>query len=286
MDRSELSDPVSVGVILVSHNSEKSLSQTLAALNQQTQSADQIILVDSGSSDTHYLKLHDREGILELCFMPNIGFSAANNLGYASLDKEISYVLFLNPDVILPKNFLASAVAWMQTPGRESVGAISGPLYGWDLDHEKPTGFIDSTGIFSTWYGRWYDRAKGYPARHNPFDKLELVPALCGALMFCRKSALESVKIPPSQVFDETFFCYKEDIDLSLRLRKKGWTLCYLPNLIAYHARGWNTRRSRIPHASRVMSAENELKLHRKGYNLFKIVYSTLKVWGVKWFDL
>lgn len=287
MDRDPLSAPLKgIGVIIVTHDSEASIDQTLFALRQQTLAPLQVILIDSGSSDLGYLKHHDREGTLELCFMPNIGFAAANNLGYSSLEESLDYILFLNPDVILPKDFLEKALAWMQTAGREKVGAITGPLLGWDLEKEAPTGLIDSTGIFETGYGRFYDRAQGYQARHNPFQQLERLPAICGALMFCRKGALESVKLPHFQIFDEDFFCYKEDIDLSYRLRKKGWTLCYVPEFVAYHARGWKTKRSDMERSVRLMSAKNELKLHLKGYNPIKIIYSALKYFGVVIFDI
>lgn len=290
MDSLELSQPVEVppkvGVVIVTHDSASSISQTLFALNRQTFAASQIVLVDSGSSDTSYLKQHNREGLLELCFMPNIGFSAANNLGYSSLDPSLEYVLFLNPDTILPEDFLEKAVRWMEIEGRESVGAVSGPLLGWDLKKEAPTGLIDSTGIFSTWYGKWYDRGRGASVKQKPFTRMEEVPALCGALIFARRKALESIKIGKYQLFDEQFFCYKEDIDLSLRLRAKGWRLIVVPDFPAYHARGWSPNRKAVPRARRLMSAENELKLHLKGYNPIKIVYSFLKYMGVLLIDL
>jgi GT2 family glycosyltransferase len=290
VDSIELSQEVEgfaqVGVVIVTHNSEESIDQTLFALNQQTVLPDQVVLVDSGSSDSAYLKRHSHQGKLELCFMPNIGFSAGNNLGVSSLSPEVKYVLFLNPDVILPPEFMAKAIAWMEAPGREHVGAISGPLLGWDLAKEAPTGLIDSTGIFSTWYGKWFDRDRGASVRFKPFTHTERVPALCGALIFARKNALDSVKMGKYQVFDERFFCYKEDIDLSIRLRKKGWELAVVPELFAYHARGWNPSRKLVPRPLRVMSAENELRLHMKGMNPIKILYSLFKYIAVSVFDL
>lgn len=288
MDSIELSRSLNrnVGVVIVTHDSSSSLDQTLMALNNQSLPATQVVLVDSGSPDTAYLKKHNREGALELCFMPNIGFSAGNNLGYDSLGPDLSYVLFLNPDVILPPDFIEKAVDWISQEGREKVGALSGPLLGWDLLKEKPTGLIDSTGIFTTWYGKWYDRARGASVRSKPLKQMERVPALCGALMFCRRSALESVKLGSYQVFDEAFFCYKEDIDLSLRLRKKGWSLCIVPELFAYHARGWNLKRKLMPRSLRLMSAQNELKIHLKQFNPIKIAYSFFKCLGVVFFDL
>ena len=290
MDSLELRQPIgvgpSVGVVIVTHNSEASLDQTLASLNAQSYPAQQIVLVDSGSTDTAYVKKHNREGIIELCFMPNIGFSQGNNLGYSSLDEDIECVLFLNPDVILPPDFLEKAVSWMGAEGREKVGAITGPLYGWDIEKQKVTGLIDSYGIYSTWYGHWYDKYRGASAKLRPFKTLQRPQAICGALLFARRQALESVKLGQYQVFDETFFCYKEDIDLSIRLRAKGWELVVVPALEAFHARGWNPNRRLMPRHLRLMSAANELKLHSKGYNPIKITYSFIKYLGVLLLDL
>jgi GT2 family glycosyltransferase len=98
---------------------------------------------------------------------------------------------------------------------------------------------------------------------------------LCGALMFCRRSALEEVALRGAEVFDETFFMYKEDIDLSLRLRRKGWTMGFCGHLHCYHGRGWTSRNKMLP-IFKYLSARNELRVsmrnHAKG-----LVYSSLK---------
>lgn len=289
MVRGQLQEPLSpseVGVVIVTHNSENSIDSTLASISTQSYPPKQVVLVDSGSDSSQYLKKYDHQGALEMCFMPNIGFSSANNLGYLSLDASLEYVLFLNPDVIMPSDLIEKLIAWMSTPGREKIGACTPILLGWDLDKEKPTGLVDSTGIYTNWYGRWFDRGRGASAKHHPFKEMSFPDALCGAFMFCRRSALESVKLSSNQIFDERFFCYKEDIELSLRLKKKGWTLAYLPEFTAYHARGWNRDRSQVPHALKLMSANNELKIHLKTRNPIKIFYSYLKRFAVKYFNV
>lgn len=289
MDRTKLSsqiEKIEVGVVIVTHNSQASITQTLQALNAQTYPLKQIVLIDSGSTQSQYLKVHDHQGPLEMCLMPNIGFSAGNNLGYASLLESIQYILFLNPDVILPKDFIEKAINWITNTPNKKVGAFTGPLLGWDLEKEKPTGLIDSTGIFSTWYGKWYDRGQGLSVKYHKQKNVEAVAALCGALIFAKREALESVKIGAAQIFDPSFFCYKEDIELSLRLRKKGWQLLYVPELEAFHARGWQKERKSMSRQVRLMSAKNELKIHLKLYNPIKITYSLMKWMGVKVFNL
>jgi len=84
--------------------------------------------------------------------------------------------------------------------------------------------------------------------------KRKAIFAFDGATPIVRRSALEDVALPlrladkkrMREYFDEDFFLYKEDVDLSWRLRLYGWEIVYDPKLIAYHARssGSNAGRS------------------------------------------
>ncbi len=76
-------------------------------------------------------------------------------------------------------------------------------------------------------------------------------------------------------VFDPNFFMYKEDIDLSLRLRAKGWRLMLWPKLLCYHGRGWQGRR-RMPMNTKYLSSRNELRLCLR-YRLWGLPYTIFK---------
>jgi N-acetylglucosaminyl-diphospho-decaprenol L-rhamnosyltransferase len=271
-------------VIIVTHNSQLYLDQCLAALKQQTVQADRIIIVDSGSDEIDYLLAWKKEDNLRLFLIKeNIGFCQANNLGMAHLFPNSQYVLFLNPDAFLTPSFLEEAMAYMELPSSSRVGALTGYLLGYDIQANQPTGKIDSTGIFQKWYGRWYDRGQGSFYNH-PNGREEKIPAICGALMFCRKEALDQVTLKSYQVMDPTFYMYKEDIDLSLRLRQKGWSLLFVPHLISYHCRGWKKDRAQIPRELRLLSARNEIFLHTRLYSPY-FIYSVLKYLFVRVFN-
>ena len=279
MDRAKL--PKKIGVIVVTHNSEATIDPTLLSLSEQTFKPYETFLIDSGSTDVQYIKKYNRKMGLEICLMPNIGFSAANNLGFASLDKDLEYILFLNPDVVMPANLLNDLIEWMDQ--HPDVGAATPKLIRYDFKNGAPTNKLDSAGIASTWYGKWYDRGQGQDA--DSFNQEENVEAICGAFFLTRRKALMTVQLNKYAIFDESFFCYKEDLDLSVRMRKEGWNLVYLPQFVAYHGRGWK-KRGLVPHPIKMMSAQNELKLHLKSKNPIRITYSLLKMIGVKLFDV
>lgn len=254
-------------VIIVAYNSQNHLPWCLKALKEQTLLPSQIIVVDSGSHDSSYLmEWEDDPLVFVHRANSNIGFCQGNNLGMAFVKATMQYVLFLNPDAFLTPSFIENACAVMEEKANKKVGALSGILLGYEMQNNRPSGKIDSTGVFRTWYGRWFDRAQGEDVQLTKMSyyQREEVPALCGALMFCRLEALRSVELAPNMVMDSEFFMYKEDIDLSLRLRRQEWSLLFDPALESYHCRGWGQDRKQVSLQFRLMSARNEMRIYER----------------------
>ena len=269
-----------VHIIIVTHNSAGELPICLEHLAGQTRTIQSLIVVDSGSTDTGYLDSITRPSLLSVIKTENIAFSKANNLGLSRVGENLSgMVVFLNPDTFLPPTFIENALNVLEK--NTDAAIVSGKLLGYDPQTRKATGRIDSTGIFRRWYGRWYDRGKGEPDS-SKYDLSESVPALCGALMCCRAEALQPLG---NNVFDPDFFLYKEDIELSLRLRRKGWSLVYEPDLVAYHCRGWQANRRKMNYALRLTAARNELLLYRKHPSPY-LVWALMKYLLVRLFRL
>ena len=264
-------------VILVTYNSEPFIQKAMDALLAQTVAPSHIVIVDTGSKERGYLEKYQACATL-LFEKPQAGFCRGNNTGYQALFPRTKYVLLLNPDAFLTPCFIERAIAKMEE--HPSCGALTGQTLGFDLANDRPSGFYDTTGIFSTWYGKWYDRDQGLPV--GKALEPQKIPAICGALYFCRKKALDEVVIRGNEVFDSSFYMYKEDIDLSLRMRKKGWDLWFFPDLIAYHCRGWNPDRRKVPKSLRMCSAKNEWKLQLRQKHVPGLIYSSLKLLAVK----
>ncbi|MGW8194187.1 MAG: glycosyltransferase family 2 protein [Desulforhopalus sp.] len=270
---------IAVHIVIVTHNSARELPLCLEHLVRQSLPISSLVIVDSGSDDPRYLDSVIHPSLIAVIKVDNIGFSRANNLGYDALPSPLGgMVIFLNPDTFLPPDYLGRAVdALRANPG---AAIVSGLLLGFDPAAGKPTGRIDSAGIFRRWYGRWYDRGQGEVEKKH-YDLIEAVPAVCGALLCCRVEALLPFR---SEIFDPDFFLYKEDIELCLRLRNNGWTLIYDPHLVAYHCRGWKRRRS-IPYSQKIAAAKSELLLYKKHPSPY-IVWAFLKFLLVRFFRL
>jgi GT2 family glycosyltransferase len=192
---------IPVYVIIVTHNSKEELDICLSHLEKQTVPIKGLAIVDSGSVDPQSLdNIHPLPG-MKIFKTENVGFSRANNIGFRQIvtDRE-GMVVFMNPDTFLPPDYLAQAINVLnENPG---AAVVSGKLLGYDLKNMKPSGKIDSTGIFRHWYGRWYDRGQGLKDR-GQYELIAAPPALCGALLCCRLKALQPFN---GNVFDPDFF--------------------------------------------------------------------------------
>lgn len=275
---------ISTAVIIVSYNTQRVLEKAITSLKTQTIPPKYVLIADSGSQDISYLKSYHNPPLWQA--FPSgkdVGFCVANNVAYHLLPQEVDYVLFLNPDCFLSPSFLEEAQQWMER--HPKAGCLTGTLKGYDLEKDIPSEKLDSTGIFRTWYGKWYDRGQG-KGEHFLHTLPSGPPhAICGALMFCRKKALDRIMLPNGDIFDSTFYMYKEDIDLSLRIKKAGFALHYEPHLTAFHCRGWKKERTQMPQSSRLFSARNEQTIHKKEGHALPFIYSTCKLALVKYLN-
>lgn len=244
------------GVIIVTHNSAKVISKCVESLQNQSYPACEIVVVDSGSTDTSYLDFLNDNETIRVIRTRNIGFAQSNNMGIEHLSSQVDILICLNPDTFLTPTFIEQANKKFRR--RMDVKILSGRLLGYNLAEDCPNGKIDSCGIFRKWYGRWFDRGQG-EVDENQYNLEQRVPALCGALICCR---IDILKLVAGQLFDPDFFMYKEDIEMSIRIRKRGIKLLYCPDLIAYHCRGW--KRRDISRDMRKLSSKNEILLYRK----------------------
>jgi len=252
-----------VGVVTVTYDSGATAVNAVRSLFEAAHPPDDVVIVDNASRDDSYLSglagVDPRVRVLRQ--QTNLGFCVGNNIGRRAL-RPHPFVLFLNPDAFVSTDFLDRAIELLK--GDPRIAAMNPKLLNADPVTCTPTGRLDSVGVFQTAYGRWYDRGRGEPDDGRYDGPVADVPALCGAALFCRQAALDQVA-PGGAVFDERFFMYKEDIDLSLRLARLGWRLVLDPSVTVLHVRGWNPDRRAMPSWARRRSLVNEWRIWRKG---------------------
>ena len=273
-----------VSVLIVTYNSEKFIDKCIEAIDSQTVPPQLIQIVDTGSKNFEYLKRYtQRPDVQWLKAEREAGFCKGNNLGVRHLPSDIDLVILLNPDCFLAPNFIEKAIAYMEA--HPECGAYSSVLEKYDIATMNPTGLLDSAGIDRSWYGKWFDMRQGQPTNSLSQTSPYSVQALCGALIALRVTALKDVQLDYGNLFDPRFYMYKEDIDLSVRLSKKGWQLWMDPTIFSYHCRGWNPSRRQVPRKMRLASARNECVIQWKMKSPIPILYSALKYIAVKGFD-
>jgi GT2 family glycosyltransferase len=247
-----------VSVVIVTHNSSACIHHCINSLASQTVLPERIIIVDSGSEERNYLDRYRKQAGITLVEEKNIGYGAANNIGLSHIDPDSDFFLIINPDTFLDECFVEQALKYSEK--YEDASILTGLMESYDLKDDRPSGRIDSTGIFRKWYGRWYDRGLGESTDMYSVPEEGMVPAACGALMFCRTSFFGD-ELPI--LFDERFFLYKEDIELSIRVRKRGGVIYFIPSMKAYHCRGWKQVRHNVSRNYRLMSSYNEMQLYK-----------------------
>lgn len=275
---------VTLSVVIVTYNSAPFFETLLSSLEKQTLQPQNVIIIDSGSTDTSYLERARKSPLnCQLILKDNVGICVGNNLGWIN-SRGSEYVLFLNPDAFLTPDFLSSAVNYLESPANRAVGIVQPTLIQYDIFSHRPGDKIDSTGVQRTWYGRFFERNQG-----EPLDALKQytdpnpVIAVCSAVALCRRQCLLDIA-EGDDVFDPAFFMYKDDTDVSLRAIRKGWTLIHHPGLIAYHCRGWKGRTA-TPRKFRLLSSRNDIRLYSKSRSPY-LLYAYAKYAAVFLFNL
>jgi len=221
-----------VTVNIVTWQAEEYLPKLLTALLEQTYKKFSVLIIDNDSQDRTVSIIKENFPQLNIIKnKTNIGFAKAHN--QAINWTKSKYVLCLNQDVVLEKNFIKECVEFMEK--NSDVSVINGKILKWDTQKQTPINKIDTAGLMVLKNHKVVDRGQSLPAE-NKFIRSEEIFGASGACPFFRRTSLEEVKIN-YEYFDEQFFSYKEDVDLAFRLRLAGCRAFYLPTAIAYHDR-------------------------------------------------
>lgn len=224
-----------IGINLVRYNQpEELISECLKAALAQDYPDFSVTLTENGSRDSIAGHIQSRFGddprFRYVDNQANLGFAGAHNKFFAESDAEL--LMPLNPDAIMQSGYLSALAAVFVDP---KIGGAEGKML-------KPNPaadgsmIIDGTGIVISRTRRARERGQ-LREDHGQYDRYTNVFGVSGTAPLYRKSALHAARLGTDEYFDEDFFMYWEDVDLSWRLRLAGFSCAYVPEAIIFHER-------------------------------------------------
>lgn len=205
-----------VSAVVPNWNGREYIGRCLECVFGQTYWPMEVIVVDNGSTDGSAEIVEALRDVILVRSPRNRGFAWAMNRGIERSSGE--YVLSLNSDVFLSENFVELLVGAAESAS--DVGSAVGRTL------KQGTGELLHTGF----YLRKRIGVKNVP---DPESRCFVFGA-GGAAVLYRREMLEDVKLA-GEFFDESFFSFWEDVDLSWRAQLYGWRCIYVPEAVAHH---------------------------------------------------
>ena len=252
------------------------------------------IVVDNASSDDSVKKLKKtshkklRKNYKLIVNEKNIGYAEGNNAGISEAVKGgADYVLILNNDTEVKKDLIAQLL--MVAKDKPLAGMIAPKIYfakGYEFHKERykkselgkviwaAGGEIDWNNIYGT--NRGVDEVD-----EGQYDKVESIDFASGACVLLKSEALRD-----TGYFDKRYYMYLEDLELSVRMKKHGWSVVYAPKAIMWH---------KVAQSSGIGSDLNDYFISRNRL-MFGLQYASFRtklallresmkfaIWGRKW---
>lgn len=213
---------MTVAVLVVNWNAGPLLGRCLQSLARQSRSPDRIVVVDNASSDDSLDLAAPHLGGAEVIRLnDNVGFARANNIA-ARAAGDVDALVLLNPDAFPEPGWLAALV--------DAAGRLPGfAAFASQMRLDAAPDHLDGAGDSYHVSGRAWRNGHNAPAASWPAGECEVF-APCAAAALYRRAAFEEIG-----GFDESYFCYFEDVDLGFRLRLHGYRSLYVPSSVVRH---------------------------------------------------
>ncbi len=237
-----------LSVIILSYNTEKITIACLNALgnclSKSPHISARIILIDNASVDGSTAAIEsyvtNNKSNVEYTFIKNnenYGFVKGNNQGLKYADSR--YVLFLNSDVIMGEVMFDDLIRYMDQNKKVGVITVRVNLPDGNIDKASHRGFPTPWNSFCYFIKLEALLGKfpylgvifgGYHLTHLNLGSMHEIDSPTGAFYLTRKEILNNLR-----GFDEDYFMYGEDIDLSYRIKKAGYSIVYYPKYSVTH---------------------------------------------------
>lgn len=244
-----------VSVVIPNYNGEKYLEDCIEALRAQDYEDFETIIIDNASQDSDYKWLIEYKGITFKRLDKNYGFSKAVNEGIKMAKGD--YVLLLNNDTVVEPSFISEQVKTIES--NKKIFGVSSKMIAYQ-DHS----IMDDAGDEYTVLGWAYKTGDGKPV--ELFTQTNKVFSACAGAALYRKSVFDEIGY-----FDENFFAYMEDVDISYRARVYGYENVYCPEAKVYHI-GSATSGSKYNAFKVKLAARNNIYVPYKNMPLLQLI--------------
>ncbi len=243
-------------IVIVNWNTGNYLKECVESLIKNNPNyIGQIIIVDNNSSDQSINNIPENKLIKIIKEKKNHGFGKACNIG-ARFSNE-KYLLFLNPDTRVFENTLKNNLEFMEKFENSKIGIIGTQMvdyYGNVVNScsrfpSVSRFFFKSIGLDN------FFKKKGMLMKDFNHRNSMFVDQIIGAFFLIRSEIFEKL-----MGFDERFFLYMEEVDLSFRSHQLGYNSYYNSNTKCFHRGG--------------VSSDNNKVLRQINYLKSRILYS------------
>ena len=214
----------------------------------------EIIVIDNKSEDGSFEFFQNRFPPVKFVWNTrNIGFAKANNQALKMANGQ--YILFLNPDTILPEDCLEKSIDFIRSGNNEVALGIKMVDGSGNFLKESKRAFPSPITSFYKLSGlsKLFPRSPTFSKYHLgnlSKDQNQKVDILAGAFMMIPRTILDK-----TGGFDEQYFMYGEDIDLSYRIQKAGFTNYYFAGSTIVHFKGESTKKGSLNYVKMFYSA-------------------------------
>jgi N-acetylglucosaminyl-diphospho-decaprenol L-rhamnosyltransferase len=228
-----------IGIVIVNYNTCARLRDCLRSLYASRGASFVVFVVDNGSPDGSAAMVRSEFPDVELIeSQVNGGYSYANNLALRrilALNPMPPFTLLLNPDTVVPPDALAQMLAFFVEHPEAGIAGPKLVMENGKLDTACRRSFPSPELSIYHVLGLddWFPKSRRFARYEMTFlDENEMteVDSVVGAFMLMRTETLCQAGL-----LDETFFMYGEDLDLALRIKKRGWKVYYNPAVQVLH---------------------------------------------------
>ena len=225
-----------ISVVIVNYNVQYFLEQCILSVQAASKNnTTEIIVVDNNSTDESCKLLIEKyPNVVLIQNKENVGFSKANNQGVKIAKGD--YVLILNPDTIIAEDTLDKIYNYAIT--KQNLGVLGVKLIDGSgkFAPESKRGIPTPNASFNKLFGISSKRTGKYYATHLEENESGIIKVASGAFMFIKRTVFNEVK-----GFNEAYFMYGEDIDLSMKLLNNGYQNYYFADTQIIHFKGEST---------------------------------------------